>query len=177
MTGGGPFALPPGAWTDDTAMALVLADSLAATGTLDCRDLMERFVRWWRNGEYSCTGTCFDIGNATSGALDRYLRTGDPFAGTTHPRTAGNGSLMRLAPIALPFWSDRSRPIATAAAQSRRRLRLLNSSGAEPIQDEIRECKLCEFVICRGSGWRITSTQFALVVAGLKRNYSDVEGG
>ena len=78
MTGGGPFALPPGAWTDDTAMALALADSLAATGTLDGRDLMDRFTRWWRDGAYSCTGACFDIGNATRAALDRYMRTGDP---------------------------------------------------------------------------------------------------
>ena len=119
MTGGGPYALPPGAWTDDTAMALALADSLAATGTLDCRDLMGRFVRWWQDGEYSCTGTCFDIGNATSAALDRYVRTGDPLAGSTHPRTAGNGSLMRLAPVALRFWNDQSCLVDTAADQSR----------------------------------------------------------
>ena len=120
MTGGGPFALPPGAWTDDTAMALALADSLAAaSGTLDGRDLMDRFVRWWQDGEYSCTGTCFDIGNATSRALSRYLHTGDPFAGSTEPHTAGNGSLMRLAPVALRFWNDRPLLTATAAEQSR----------------------------------------------------------
>jgi len=132
MTGGGPFALPPGAWTDDTAMALALADSLAASGTLDCRDLMDRFVRWRQNGEYSCTGTCFDIGNATSGALDRYLRTGNPLAGSTDPHTAGNGSLMRLAPIALRFWNDRSRLLETAAEQSR------TTHGAEEAVDACR---------------------------------------
>ena len=132
MTGGGPFALPPGAWTDDTAMALALADSLATTGSLDCRDLIERFVKWWRNGEYSCTGTCFDIGNATRGALDRYLRTGDPLAGSTDPRTAGNGSLMRLAPVALRFWNDRQRLIDTAADQSR------TTHGAEEAVDACR---------------------------------------
>ena len=132
MTGGGPFALPPGAWTDDTAMALALADSLAATGSLDCGDLMDRFVKWWRNGEYSCTGTCFDIGNATCGALERYLRTGDPLAGSTDPRTAGNGSLMRLAPVALCFWNDRSRLIDTAAEQSR------TTHGAEEAVDACR---------------------------------------
>ena len=119
MTGGGPFALPPGAWTDDTAMALALADSLAASRSLDCRDLMNRFVKWWRNGEYSCTGTCFDIGNATRGALDRYVRTGDPLAGSTDPHSAGNGSLMRLAPVALRFWNDRSLLTDAAAEQSR----------------------------------------------------------
>ena len=119
MTGGGPFRLPPGAWTDDTAMALALADSLSASGTLDCRDLMDRFVRWWRNGEYSCTGTCFDIGLTTRAALDQYLRTGDPFAGSSDPQTAGNGSLMRLAPVALRFWNDRPRLLDAAADQSR----------------------------------------------------------
>ena len=119
MTGGGPFRLPPGAWTDDTAMALALADSLAASESLDCRDLMNRFVAWWQDGEYSCTGTCFDIGNATREALGRYLRTGDPLAGSTDPHSAGNGSLMRLAPVALRFWNDRSLLTDTAAEQSR----------------------------------------------------------
>lgn len=74
MVGGGPFRQPPGGWTDDTAMALALADSLAATGTLDVRDLMDRFVRWWRHGDYSHTGECDDIGNTTLDALDRYGR-------------------------------------------------------------------------------------------------------
>jgi len=119
MTGGGPFALPAGAWTDDTAMALALADSLAASGSLDCHDLMNRFVAWWRNGEYSSTGACFDIGNATRDVLGRYLRTGDPLAGSTDPHSAGNGSLMRLAPVAVRFWSDRPHLTDTAAEQSR----------------------------------------------------------
>ena len=119
MAGGGPFDLPPGAWTDDTAMALALADSLAATGTLDCRDLMDRFVRWWRDGDYSCTGDCFDIGITTRAALSRYRQAGDPLAGSTDPRSAGNGSLMRLAPVALRFWDDRPQLVSSAAEQSR----------------------------------------------------------
>ncbi len=119
MIGGGPFELPAGAWTDDTSMALALAASLANRETLDCRDLMDRFVRWWRDGAYSSTGHCFDIGNTVLGALERYLRTGDPLAGSTDPGTAGNGSLMRLAPVALRFWNDRPRLIAAAAEQSR----------------------------------------------------------
>ena len=132
MTGGGPFRLPPGAWTDDTAMALALADSLAASGSLDCRDLMDRFVSWWRDGEYSCTGACFDIGNATRDALGRYLRTGDPLAGSTDPRSAGNGSLMRLAPVALRFWNDRSLLADTAVEQS------LTTHAAEQAVDACR---------------------------------------
>ncbi len=119
ITGGGPFALPPGCWTDDTSMALALADSLLASESLDCRDLMDRFVAWWLDGDYSCTGHCFDIGNTTSEALARYQVTGDPLAGSTNPRTAGNGSLMRLSPVALRFWSDRARLDNAAEQQSR----------------------------------------------------------
>lgn len=119
ITGGGPFGLSRGCWTDDTAMALALADSLRASESLDCRDLMDRFVAWWRDGEYSCTGHCFDIGVTTREALERYRQTGDPLAGSTNPRTAGNGSLMRLSPVALRFWSDRAQLDRAAAEQSR----------------------------------------------------------
>ena len=119
MVGGGPFDLPAGAWTDDTAMALALADSLVASETLDCRDLMDRFVAWWRKGDYSCTGSCFDIGMTTREALTRYEQTGDPFAGSTDSQSAGNGSLMRLAPVALRFHADRTRLLSVAADQSR----------------------------------------------------------
>ena len=132
MTGGGPFGLPPGVWTDDTSMALALADSLAATGTLDARDLMDRFTSWWCKGEYSPTGTCFDIGIATRRALALYLRTGDPMAGSTDPHSAGNGSLMRLSPVAVRFWNDRKRLVDTAAGQSR------TTHGAEEAVDACR---------------------------------------
>ena len=132
MVGGGPFHLPAGAWTDDTAMALALADSLATSETLDARDLMDRFVRWWRNGDYSCRGDCFDIGNTTRQALGRYRRTDDPLAGPTDPLSAGNGSLMRLSPVALRFWDDRPRLVAAAAEQSR------TTHGAEEAVDACR---------------------------------------
>lgn len=101
MVGGSPFRLRPGEWTDDTAMALALAESLIHCDGLDERDLMDRFVSWWRSGEYSCTGTCFDIGITTREALQRFERAGQPIAGRTDPNTAGNGSLMRLSPVAL----------------------------------------------------------------------------
>ena len=119
ITGGGPFGLAPGCWTDDTAMALALADSLLASESLDCRDLMDRFVAWWQNGEYSCTRDCFDIGITTRQALALYQQTGDSLAGSTNPRSAGNGSLMRLSPVALRFWNDRARLDSAAEQQSR----------------------------------------------------------
>lgn len=112
MTGGGPFDLRAGQWTDDTAMALALADSLLARGALHPVDLMERFMAWWQKGDYSCTGACFDIGVTTAQALRSYETGGDAFAGSTAPDTAGNGSLMRLASVALftlddPWAADR----------------------------------------------------------------------
>jgi ADP-ribosyl-[dinitrogen reductase] hydrolase len=118
MVGGGPFGLRPGEWTDDTSMALCLADSLIACGALDQRDLMERFVRWWRAGYNSHNGRCFDIGITTRQALQKFLKTGDPIAGSTDPNSAGNGSIMRLAPVALRWAGDRERAISAARAQS-----------------------------------------------------------
>lgn len=120
MVGGGPFRLQPGEWTDDTSMALALADSLVTCGRLDTFDLAERFVAWMRDGEYSVTGTCFDIGNATREALQAYLRHGDPLAGTTDPFSAGNGSLMRLSPVAI-------RGLRTAEQAMREAARLQSS--------------------------------------------------
>lgn len=119
MNGGGPFGLKAGEWTDDTAMALALADSLAKVPTLDAADLMMRFVDWHERGRYSCTGRCFDIGITTRQALARWTATGEPNAGSTDPKTAGNGSLMRLAPVALRHFRNRALLRDVAARQSR----------------------------------------------------------
>jgi len=118
MVGGGPFRLKPGEWTDDTSMALCLAESLMSKGgALDPRDLGDRFVRWWRKGENSVTGRCFDIGNATSAALTNFVRTGEPI-GSRDPSSAGNGGIMRLAPAAIVGHKDTQRAVALARAQS-----------------------------------------------------------
>src|SRR5690606_22969693 len=90
MAGGGPFDLKPGEWTDDTSMALCLAESLVEKQGFDPTDQMERYVRWWKHGYFSVKGVCFDIGNATRAALQRFTQTGDPNAGSTDPNTAGN---------------------------------------------------------------------------------------
>ena len=105
MVGGGPFGLEPGQWTDDTSMALCLAASLLEMG-FDPRDQMERYVRWSTEGYMSSTGNCFDIGGTVSGALYRYAQSGDPMSGSSHPRSAGNGSIMRLAPVVLFAYPD-----------------------------------------------------------------------
>lgn len=119
MVAGGPHRLMRGQWTDDTAMALALADSLIVEPNLDPSDLMDRFVGWWQNGTYSCTGTCFDIGGATREALDRYRRSGAPLAGSPDPNQSGNGALMRLAPVAVRHWRGRETLLRVADLQTR----------------------------------------------------------
>src|SRR5687768_8730110 len=119
MRGGGPFQLKAGQWTDDTSMALALAESLAANSDFDPLDLMTRFVSWYETGAYSCTGTCFDIGVTTRQAIHRFKATGNPFAGSENPRSAGNGSIMRLAPVALNSLGERAEAARIARDQSR----------------------------------------------------------
>lgn len=128
MLGGGPHRLPPGYWTDDTSMALQLAESLCRTGgMLDPHDAALGFVRWFRDGELSSTGHCFDIGNTTATALTRLETSGhiDPVCGEF---AAGNGSIMRLAPIPIAYlWSPQA---AVAAA---RRQSFITHGGDEPM--------------------------------------------
>ena len=102
MLGGGPHGLMPGEWTDDTSMALCLAESLIECRGFNAVDQLQRYVRWWRNGHLSSTGFCFDIGNTTRAALEAFESSGEP-SGLTSPDTAGNGSIMRLAPIPMYY--------------------------------------------------------------------------
>ncbi len=101
MLGGGSFNLLPGQWTDDTSMALCLAESLIETKGFDPRDQMKRYRSWYRDGHLSSTGRCFDIGNTVREALLTFEKTGEPYCGPTDPYSAGNGSIMRLAPVPL----------------------------------------------------------------------------
>ena len=100
---GGPHGLKPGEWTDDTSMALALADSIAAVGW-DLNDQASRYVEWWQTGKYSVNGRCFDIGITTRNALNRFLTNKDALAsGNTSDQASGNGSIMRLAPVPIRY--------------------------------------------------------------------------
>lgn len=116
---GGTHHLKAGQWTDDTSMALCLAESLAECGRFEPVDQIERYDRWFRQGHLSSTGSCFDIGNATREAIIHYERTGEGFSGSTESNRAGNGSLMRLAPIPIFFYDDPEQAIFYAAESSR----------------------------------------------------------
>ncbi|MEA9842954.1 ADP-ribosylglycohydrolase family protein [Xanthomonas campestris] len=119
MHGGGPFALRAGQWTDDTSMALCLAHSLLYRQGFDAADQMNRYCNWYQHGYLSSTGTCFDIGGTVRQALEGYLDGGPAFSGSDDPRAAGNGSLMRLAPVAM-FYAQRPEQLGERAADSSR---------------------------------------------------------
>jgi ADP-ribosyl-[dinitrogen reductase] hydrolase len=119
MVGGGPFRLQPGQWTDDTSMALCLAESLIEQKGFVPTHQLEKYLKWYREGHLSSTGRCFDIGNTTHSALLQFERTREPYCGSTNPRSAGNGSIMRLAPVPLFFAQNPEAAIEKSGESSR----------------------------------------------------------
>src|SRR5690349_20218120 len=118
MVGGGPFHLEPGQWTDDTSMALCLAESLVEKG-FDPVDQLDRYLKWYEEGYLSSTGICFDIGSTVRAALLKFKKTRQHFCGAQGANTAGNGSLMRLAPVPMYFAGNPKLAIEMAADSSR----------------------------------------------------------
>jgi ADP-ribosylglycohydrolase len=119
MVGGGPFHLDPGQWTDDTSMALCLAESLIEKQGFDPVDQLRRYVRWFREGHLSSTGKCFDIGNTVRSALIHFEKTGAPYCEVDDPYAAGNGSIMRLAPVPMFYAGNPEEAIARSEESSR----------------------------------------------------------
>lgn len=132
MVGGGPFHLQPGEWTDDTSMALCLAESLIEKRGFDPVHQLETYCRWHRHGHLSVKGRCFDIGGTTWEALTAFERTRQPFPGNPATHAAGNGCIMRLAPVPLAFAGDPERAIRLAADSSR------TTHGADECVDACR---------------------------------------
>ena len=182
MVGGGVFRLEPGQWTDDTSMALCLATSLVERGAFDARDQMDRYCRWRGEGYLSSNGRCFDIGNTVAAALRRYQETDDPFAGSTDPQSAGNGSIMRLAPIPMFFFPDEDAVIQYAGESSR------TTHAADECVDA---CRLLGLILCRAlagqdqdellsgvSGNTIGSEKIAVIARGdyTSKSESEIQG-
>ena len=120
MVGGGPFGLEPGQWTDDTSMAMCLAESILDIGELDLADQLRRYLAWRDHGHWSSTGRCFDIGTTTSAALDHFQRTGRPVStGPVDQDQAANGSLMRLAPVPIRWHTDPAEAAERSGESSR----------------------------------------------------------
>lgn len=119
MIGGGPFKLEAGQWTDDTSMALCLAESLIEQKKFDSINQLNKYLQWYLNGYLSSTGKCFDIGNTVRKALRQYMTTKEPYPGVDDFLSAGNGSIMRLAPIPLFYHNDIKNALEKAALSSK----------------------------------------------------------
>ncbi len=141
MVGGGPFGLKPGQWTDDTSMALCLATSLLECNTFDAQDQMGRYCRWAETGYLSCIpGPAFDIGGTVASALQKFKNTGEPLAGSSNPYSAGNGCIMRLAPIPM-FYFPHLDKVEEYSAKS--------SQTTHSARESIDACRLFGRMICR----------------------------
>jgi len=138
MTGGGPFNLSAGEWTDDTSMALCLATSLIQCPSFDANDQMRRYCRWWREGYLSSNGRCFDIGITVTQALGQFERTKEPYCGSLDPHTAGNGSLMRLAPLPMRYMNNVDQALNYAKLSSK------TTHGAD---EAIMACQFATYLI------------------------------
>jgi ADP-ribosylglycohydrolase len=119
MVGGGIFRLDPGQWTDDTSMALCLAQSLIECNGFDAIDQMDKYIKWWDEGYMSSNGTCFDLGVTIMTALTSFKSFRNPYSGSDSIFSAGNGSLMRLAPVPLYYAQNPRQAMIRCADSSR----------------------------------------------------------
>ena len=119
LLGGGPFDLPRGGWSDDTAMALCLAESLLEREGFDARDQVARYRRWQQHGHLSATGQCLGITASTARALARSQWRRQPFSGSHDPDALAPESLSRVAPAVLYFFGDRTAAIEAAGEAAR----------------------------------------------------------
>jgi ADP-ribosylglycohydrolase len=116
---GGPYDLPAGAWTDDTALALLLADSLLERNGNDGRDQVARYARWQREGYGSSTGRAVGAGPTTARAVAQAQWTGNPYAGPHDPAKAEKDPLTRAAIAAAWAAADPERAVELAATVAR----------------------------------------------------------
>ena len=132
LVGGGPFDLPRGAWSDDTAMALCLAESLAELDRFDAGDQLARYLRWQRDGHLSATGHCVGITAATARALAAADRPDRARGAASGEPALDPEPLSRVAPVVLHGFADPDAALLHAAAAAR------FSCRAPQVQDACR---------------------------------------
>lgn len=115
--GGGTWGLEAGTWTDDTSMALCLADSLISCNGFNAIDQLERYARWYKEGYLSSIDRCIAIGKTTKTALESFLVKRSSQFHEYYRLNSGCGSLVRLAPIVM-FYANRPKLVATMACES-----------------------------------------------------------
>ena len=117
--GGGPFALPAGAWSDDTAMALCLAESLAVRRAFDAADQVERYDRWLQTGHLSATGESVGVTPSVRRALGAARWRRQRFSGSHEPRQLDPEPLSRVAPAVMFAFADPGQAVRLAGDAAR----------------------------------------------------------
>lgn len=101
MTGYGTYGKAPGTFSDDSSLTLATIDSIVNHPEIDYEDMMSRFADWYNNSAYTTDGDTFDVGHTTALAISRHNEGKDALkCGGRHGHDNGNGSLMRILPIA-----------------------------------------------------------------------------
>lgn len=119
MIGGGVFRLNPGEWTDDGSMALCIAKSIIDKKSVDKKDIMRLFARWFLYGENASNGKCFDVGGTCNRYINAFINSKGVYNDAeNHVWEAGNGSIMRLVPAIIPYIDDEKAAISAAIQQS-----------------------------------------------------------
>ena len=152
MQSGGIYDLPAGAWTDETATALCLAQSLLVTHDLDVYDLAERFRRWFQSGENSSTGVCVGIEQKLLNFVVNYERTGDFDPTLLNQKVRGNSVLARVGPVACIHWDD----LELAARIARQQSYLTHSSEVVAAASEYLVLALSHLIA--GRDWDFISS-------------------
>lgn len=109
----------PGAWTDDTSMTLCLADSLVESNGFNPKDQLDRYMKWYKEGYLSSIGRAFGTGSTTRKSIERYNKTHNWGPAFSYHKQAGNGALMRLAPVPIFFHKNPPRAIQLSGESSR----------------------------------------------------------
>lgn len=102
MIGYGTYNQPPGTWSDDSSLTLATMESIVRKGEIDPADIIRNFSRWLNYAEFTPYGEVFDVGSTTEAAIRRFQCGIEPLkCGLNHYKHNGNGSLMRILPLAL----------------------------------------------------------------------------
>jgi len=147
MSGGGVWGVQPGEWTDDTSMALCLAHSLLERSGFDARDQMDKYAAWKDSGYMSSRGVCFDIGITCAASIESYQETGEPFSGPSDELAAGNGCIMRLAPVPMYFYPHADQGVHYSGESSR------TTHGARECVDACRLFGAMLLEALKGADW------------------------
>lgn len=145
MLDGGRFRTNCGQWTDDTSMALCLATSLIESRGFSAKDQMERYYKWLTTGYLSSKETAFGIGQTVFRALTKYCNALEPYCGSTSHDSAGNGSLMRLAPVPLFYYPDEELMLHYSAESSRTTHGAVECLEANRIFGKMLHSTLCSY--------------------------------